>query len=74
MSITQPKAIPAATIPRPAPAGNLFGHRHRRPGSKVTKRSGVSLTVAGTTTLDRKLEIGGLNQEVMYVAKLARSD
>jgi hypothetical protein len=39
------------------------------PGFKVSKRSGVVLTVAETSDLDIKLEIGGLNQEVTVTAE-----
>lgn len=44
------------------------------PGFKVSKRSGVVLTVAETSALDIKLEIGGLNQEVRCVNSEGDSD
>ena len=38
------------------------------PGFKVARREGLQLTVAETSTLDLKLEIGGINQEVTVTA------
>jgi hypothetical protein len=39
------------------------------PGFKTTNRTGYPLTVAQTATLDLKLEIGGVNQEVTVTAE-----
>ena len=53
----------------PAPAGKLLGHRLRR-RFQGGEAADMQLTVAETSTLDFKLELGGINQEVTVTAEV----